>query len=56
MLLIDEKVSLLNDLVERSGRLFFTHDPACALARVTCDERGRYGSVGDKRYLMGVVA
>jgi glyoxylase-like metal-dependent hydrolase (beta-lactamase superfamily II) len=55
-LLIDEKVSLLNDLAARGGRLFFTHDPACALARVTRDERGRYGSVGDKRYLTGVVA
>lgn len=54
--LIDEKVALLNDLVDRGGRLFFTHDPACALARVTRDERGRYGSVGDKRYLTGVVA
>ena len=54
--LIDEKIALLDDLVERGGRLFFTHDPACALARVTRDERGRYGSVGDKRYLTGVVA
>lgn len=54
--LIDEKVALLDDLVDRGGRLFFTHDSACAMARVTRDERGRYGSVGDKRYLSGVVA
>ncbi|MFT5685713.1 MAG: glyoxylase-like metal-dependent hydrolase (beta-lactamase superfamily II) [Myxococcota bacterium] len=54
--LIDEKVALLDDLVDRGGRLFFTHDPACSMARVTRDERGRYGSVGDKRSLSGVVA
>ena len=37
-LLIDEKTTLLNDLLARSGRLFFTHDPqvaSCALARDT---------------------
>jgi glyoxylase-like metal-dependent hydrolase (beta-lactamase superfamily II) len=54
--LIDEKVALLDDLTARGGRLFFTHDPDCAMARVTCDERGRYGSVDNKRYLTGVVA
>ena len=41
-LLIEEKSSLLADLIERSGRLFFTHDPAVALARVGQDERQRY--------------
>lgn len=55
-LLIDEKATLLDDMVARSGRLFFTHDPDCALARVTRDERGRFGSVSDKRRLSGVVA
>ena len=54
--LIDEKITLLNDLVARNGRLFFTHDPACAMARVTRDERGRYGSVDNKRSLTGMVA
>jgi glyoxylase-like metal-dependent hydrolase (beta-lactamase superfamily II) len=33
-LLIDEKAALLASWVERNGRLFFTHDPALALARV----------------------
>jgi glyoxylase-like metal-dependent hydrolase (beta-lactamase superfamily II) len=42
--LIDEKCRLLTDLVERNGRLFFTHDPGCAMARVTLDERNRFGS------------
>ena len=55
-LLCDEKVRLLDDLVARGGRLFFTHDPSCALARVTCDEQGRYGSVGHKDALVGEIA
>ncbi|MDP3274879.1 MAG: MBL fold metallo-hydrolase [Deltaproteobacteria bacterium] len=40
--LIDEKDALLRDLVARNGRLFFTHDSECALARVTLD-KGRFG-------------
>ncbi|RKY21833.1 MAG: MBL fold metallo-hydrolase [Planctomycetota bacterium] len=40
--LIDEKRALLTDLVTRDGRVFFTHDPACAMARVVQDERGRF--------------
>ena len=47
-LLIDEKTTLLTDLVERGGRLFFTHDPSCAIARITRDERGRFGSTQDR--------
>jgi len=41
-MLIDEKRVLLEDLVERRGRLFYTHDHAVALSRVAVDERGRY--------------
>ena len=41
-LLIDEKKRILSDLVARSGRLFFTHDPSVALARVTRSDDGRY--------------
>jgi glyoxylase-like metal-dependent hydrolase (beta-lactamase superfamily II) len=40
--LIDEKQLLLEDLVGRDGRLFFTHDHGVALARVGKDERGRF--------------
>ena len=40
--LIDEKTALLTDLVSRGGRLFFTHDPETAAARVGRDERGRF--------------
>ncbi len=40
--LVDEKRALMEDLVARGGRLFYTHDPAVALSRVVRDERGRY--------------
>lgn len=41
-LLIDEKKRFLADMLERNVHLFFTHDPDCALAQVTRNERGRY--------------
>ena len=40
--LIDEKRAFLEDKLARDVRLFFTHDHACASARVARDERGRY--------------
>ena len=40
--LIDEKQTLLEDLEARHGRVFFTHDPTVAMARVERDERGRF--------------
>ncbi|GAB4215258.1 MAG: MBL fold metallo-hydrolase [Sandaracinaceae bacterium] len=43
-LLIDEKTALLEDLVARGGRLFFTHDPEVAMSRVTRDASGRFGA------------
>lgn len=39
---IDEKRALLEDLVERGGRLFYTHDPQCAISGVAMDQRGRF--------------
>ncbi len=40
---VDEKAELLGDLAARGGRLFFTHDPRTAVARVVFDaERDRY--------------
>lgn len=41
-LLIDEKDRLLSDLVQRNGRLFFTHDPEAAMSRVVKTD-GRFG-------------
>jgi len=43
-LLIDEKRAFLEDKLARDVRLFFTHDPQCALAQVVRDERGRFGT------------
>ncbi|MBL9077763.1 MAG: MBL fold metallo-hydrolase [Planctomycetes bacterium] len=39
--LIDEKVALLDALERRGGRLFFTHDPDTAVARLGRDDDGR---------------
>jgi glyoxylase-like metal-dependent hydrolase (beta-lactamase superfamily II) len=52
--LIDEKRDLLEDLVSRGGRLFFTHDHACALGRVAQDERGRYGVTDELSHAHGL--
>jgi glyoxylase-like metal-dependent hydrolase (beta-lactamase superfamily II) len=41
-ILIEEKTTLLNDLVERNGRLFYTHDHSTSLSGLTKDERGRF--------------
>ena len=41
-LLIEEKTTLLNDLIKRNGRLFFTHDSTVASAQIGVDERGRF--------------
>ena len=50
-LLIDEKKAFLADKLERNVHLFFTHDPQCALAQVTRDERGRYGTAHEVAHL-----
>lgn len=43
-LLIDEKREFLADKLARNVHLFFTHDPQCALAQVTMDTNGRFGT------------
>jgi glyoxylase-like metal-dependent hydrolase (beta-lactamase superfamily II) len=43
-LLIDEKRAFLEDKLARDVHLFFTHDTECAEARVTRDQRGRFGT------------
>lgn len=53
--LIDEKRGFLDDKLARGVQLFFTHDHDCAMARVTRDERGRYGTVDEQRELKGLV-
>ena len=43
-LLIDEKRAFLEDKLARNVHLFFTHDTECALAQVTRDGKGRFGT------------
>ena len=43
-LLIDEKHAFLQDMLTRNVHLFFTHDTGCALAQVTRDDKGRFGT------------
>ena len=53
-LLIDEKRAFLEDKLARGVRLFFTHDPGCAMADVVRDASGRYGTANDRAELAGV--
>jgi hypothetical protein len=55
-LLIDEKRAFLEDKLARGVRLFFTHDSACALAQVTRDDKGRFGTTAEQAELTGMVA
>ena len=52
-LLIEEKQRFLENKRERGVRLFFTHDPECALADVVRDEKGRYGVANERGELDG---
>src|SRR5215469_387295 len=54
--LIEEKRVFLEDKLARNVRLFFTHDHACAIARVTRDERGRYGTADEQAEVRGAVS
>ncbi len=53
-LLIDEKATLLADLIGRSGRLFFTHDPYIAMGTVARDPKGKFGVVDERAALRDV--
>ncbi|MGA0586378.1 MBL fold metallo-hydrolase [Dyella sp. KRB-257] len=54
--LIEEKREFLQDKLSRGVRLFFTHDHECALAEVTCDARGRFGTAHERAALAGSLA
>jgi glyoxylase-like metal-dependent hydrolase (beta-lactamase superfamily II) len=54
--LIDEKRAFLEDKLARGVRLFFTHDTGCALATVTRDEKGRFGTTSEVSELVDVAA
>lgn len=55
-LLIDEKRAFLEDKLARGVRLFFTHDTGCALAQVTRDVKGRFGTTAEMAELVGMAA
>jgi glyoxylase-like metal-dependent hydrolase (beta-lactamase superfamily II) len=55
-LLIDEKRVFLEDKLARGVRLFFTHDTGCALAQVTRDDKGRFGTTSEVAELAGLAA
>jgi len=55
-LLIDEKRAFLEDKLARNVRLFFTHDVQCALARVTRDDKGKFGTADELPELAGLAA
>jgi glyoxylase-like metal-dependent hydrolase (beta-lactamase superfamily II) len=55
-LLIDEKRAFLEDKLARGVCLFFTHDVGCAMARVTRDDKGRFGTADAHAELLGVAA
>jgi hypothetical protein len=46
-LLIDEKATLLGDLLPRHGRLFFTHDPSFAMGTLARDDKGRFHTINE---------
>jgi glyoxylase-like metal-dependent hydrolase (beta-lactamase superfamily II) len=54
--LIDEKATLLGGLLERDGRLFFTHDPDIASGRVAKDGKGRFHVVDEQVALRDVAS
>jgi glyoxylase-like metal-dependent hydrolase (beta-lactamase superfamily II) len=55
-MLIDEKRAFLEDKLARGVRLFFTHDVGCALARVTRDDKGRFGTADELPELVALAA
>ncbi|MED5373073.1 MAG: MBL fold metallo-hydrolase [Myxococcota bacterium] len=55
-LLIDEKRAVLDELEPQGGRIFFTHDPDTAMARVTRDARGRFAADNAQGALEGLEA
>ena len=46
-LLIDEKSTLLTDLLSRNGRLFFTHDPKVAMGTVARDAKNKFSTINE---------
>lgn len=54
-LLIDEKQQLLADLLERNGRLFFTHDSNSSMGRLALNDSNKYHLSEIQTELKGIV-
>jgi len=52
--LIDEKRAFLDECIARGLKLFFTHDPGCALATPVRDASGRYRATLEERRVEGL--
>lgn len=52
--LSDEKRCFLEDKLARGVRLFFSHDPDCALATPVRDDRGRYTTTDERAEVDGL--
>jgi glyoxylase-like metal-dependent hydrolase (beta-lactamase superfamily II) len=55
-LLIEEKQTLLADLLARGGKLFFTHDPEIAMGTVARDAKGKFHTNDERRELVELAA
>lgn len=55
-LLIDEKSRLLESLFERQGRVFFTHDPECAMSELRRNDKGQLEAARSFKKLEGELA
>jgi glyoxylase-like metal-dependent hydrolase (beta-lactamase superfamily II) len=52
--LVDEKAAFLSEMIRRNIRLYFTHDPDCAVATPTQDGRGRFTTIDEQAVLSGL--
>lgn len=52
-LLLDEKATLLGEALRQRTWLFYTHDPAVAMSRLSTDGRGRYVSSEEQNSVDG---
>ena len=55
-LLIDEKSTLLTDLLSRNGRLFFTHDPNIAMGTVARDAKNKFSTIDELAVVSNLAA
>ena len=55
-LLIDEKATLLTDLLSRNGRLFFTHDPKIAMGTVARDAKNKFSTIDELAVVSNLAA